>query len=487
VAADESIGFFTLANQAAWFEGQHGGRPNYDPATMTLRFDTTTMEVKVYQGDDLIKTFASKEVMSTYSTGSDSAVDVASGVKDGKLFIGFDDQPGGDNDFNDIFVSVGYKSAAGTLADNTDGTWTYTPPTGFSGDVNLNYAVSDGTATTTAIYAVHIEPARLSGEQGDSDSDSDADSDHDHGLILTGGAGNDTLTGGNDDDTLSGGRGSDLLIGGAGNDTLNYSVDGTWGAGMQARNVGSPGSPGTNELFSINGESQSKDVFRGGAGEDTLQLTKGNDAVFVDDAFSATPAAGSRISSIEVINAGAGNDVVDLTSTRYQNLDEAGKAVNVTVDGGAGNDVLMTEAGNDKVQGGVGSDYLYGGKGNDLLIGGQGDDVLIGGVGSDTFTYEAGDLSGVVKGDTIRDFQVAPTGGDVLDLHDLLGNGGTLTFGTVTEAGDKTTVKLTVDVDGAGTEHGAVELATITMTGFAPGASAADIMNTLLADDQLKL
>mgnify|MGYP006338592891 CR=1 FL=1 len=37
-----------------------------------------------------------------------------------------------------------------------------------------------------------------------------------------------------------------------------------------------------------------------------------HDALFLDDSLSATPGSGPRISGIETINAGAGNDVVDL-------------------------------------------------------------------------------------------------------------------------------------------------------------------------------
>jgi Ca2+-binding RTX toxin-like protein len=66
------------------------------------------------------------------------------------------------------------------------------------------------------------------------------------------------------------------------------------------------------------------------------------------------------------INALDGNDVIDASGV-------AAGAIQLTLDGGAGDDVII------------------GGAGNDVLIGGDGDDVLIGGGGVDTFVAGAGD------------------------------------------------------------------------------------------------
>ena len=164
-----------------------------------------------------------------------------------------------------------------------------------------------------------------------------------------------------------------------------------------------------------------------------------------------------------------------------------------------------------QLQGGAGSDTLAGGAGNDILVGGKGDDILSGGLGSDTFVYQTGDLSGVKAGDQISDFKVAPvgSGGDVLDISDLLdgakglsgvgdgklGNlvsGGFLTFDSVTHNGDgTTTVKLSVDLDGAGkgADHAgkAASLATITLSGIEPGAGVSEILQQLLNNNELKL
>ncbi|MBQ4677461.1 retention module-containing protein [Aeromonas hydrophila] len=93
---------------------------------------------------------------------------------------------------------------------------------------------------------------------------------------------------------------------------------------------------------------------------------------------------------------------------------------NDLLDGGSGNDTLYGEAGDDTLIGGIGNDILQGGDGKDLLIGGLGSDTMTGGAGSDTFKWLAGDADGST--DKITDFTLGnPTsGGDVLDLSDLL-------------------------------------------------------------------
>jgi Ca2+-binding RTX toxin-like protein len=83
--------------------------------------------------------------------------------------------------------------------------------------------------------------------------------------------------------------------------------------------------------------------------------------------------------------------------------------------GSDGRDIIHAGGGNDNVNGGAGSDHIEGGKGNDILTGG---------LGSDTFAWKLADhgIPGAPDRDIITDFDVksANTGGDVLDLRDLL-------------------------------------------------------------------
>jgi Ca2+-binding RTX toxin-like protein len=220
----------------------------------------------------------------------------------------------------------------------------------------------------------------------------------DAGKVLVGGSGNDRLTGGTGNDDLTGNGGRDVLNGGAGDDTLRFSQDGTWG-NVTRTNVGSPRNAGSGETVSLDGKRQSQDVFIGGSGTDTLLGTAGADAILLDDTRTRALQNGPRLSGIEVISAGAGDDVVDLTSRRYAYGD-------VTVDGGEGNDTLWSSGGNDVLYGGAGNDRMDGGAGKDYLDGGSGDDTLYGSWGADI-------LQGGAGNDTLKD--ISPTASTVLD------------------------------------------------------------------------
>ena len=54
--------------------------------------------------------------------------------------------------------NVTYAGADGTLEDNGDDTWTFTPAEDFSGTVNLSYSVSDGTEEVYAAANVMVTP-----------------------------------------------------------------------------------------------------------------------------------------------------------------------------------------------------------------------------------------------------------------------------------------------------------------------------------------
>lgn len=166
-------------------------------------------------------------------------------------------------------------------------------------------------------------------------------------------------------------------------DTITLGVEGVWGSGYAALNDGSPGVAGTGQKLALDGLNRFADVLDGGNGADTLDLTAGNDAFFLHDAYSlfssgtalANDGRGmpstARLGNIEVIHAGAGNDLIDLTSPNYA-------IAGVLIDGGAGNDILW---------GNAGDDTILGGEGNDVIFGGAGHNTLSGGAGSDSFQY----------------------------------------------------------------------------------------------------
>ena len=105
------------------------------------------------------------------------------------------------------------------------------------------------------------------------------------------------------------------------------------------------------------------------------------DAIFLDDIYSYGGSQ-ARMEEIEEIRAGAGNDVVDLTSQRY-----AWNGSQIVLRGGDGDDVLWGNAGGCLLFGDAGDDKLVGGTGGDLLVGGSGDDTLRGCGGDDIFAF----------------------------------------------------------------------------------------------------
>ena len=85
-----------------------------------------------------------------------------------------------------------------------------------------------------------------------------------------------------------------------------------------------------------------------------------------------------------------------------------GSTEDQAIDGGGGNDVIVTGAGRDAVRGGAGNDYINTGAGDDVLSGGGGSNILAGGTGADTFVIDAGDLTEAApQTTTITDFNPA--------------------------------------------------------------------------------
>ncbi|MEH8162053.1 type I secretion C-terminal target domain-containing protein, partial [Aeromonas allosaccharophila] len=179
-----------------------------------------------------------------------------------------------------------------------------------------------------------------------------------------------------------------------------------------------------------------------------------------------------------------------------------GTSANDALVGTSGDDVLLGHAGADVLNGNDGNDRLEGGAGNDTLIGGLGDDILIGGLGSDAMTGDAGSdtfkwLAGGADGstDSITDFTLGSTasGGDVLDLSDLLVGvpalGDNEDLAAVLDSYlqfNTTTKTLTIDPDGTsgGTEltiqfQNSLDLASL--------GSNQDIIKQLLDDGNLKV
>jgi Ca2+-binding RTX toxin-like protein len=227
--------------------------------------------------------------------------------------------------------------------------------------------------------------------------------------IIDGGPGNDILNGGDDNDVLSGGADADLLNGEKGDDTLMFESDFTFDNIYYGVNVGSPGIDGSGTWKMVGGTNGSLDTFNGGDGFDTIEMTSGNDAFFLQNPYYDAHADSTvfRIVDVEQINAGDGDDIVDLTDNTLEYGD-------IIINGGDGNDYLWSSVGNDTLDGGNGTDNLWGGIGNDILLGGDGNDIVIGGPDRDSGAIETTTLDYTFSSDVIFPDLIERT-----DIHDL--------------------------------------------------------------------
>jgi Ca2+-binding RTX toxin-like protein len=134
----------------------------------------------------------------------------------------------------------------------------------------------------------------------------------------------------------------------------------------------------------VGGDSQSDTVTVNGTdGADFVQITGSGSSYSVAGLSTLVTVANSEGNVDDlVVNLLDGNDTSDASAL------PAG-VTRLTIDGGAGDDV---------VTGSQGADTLFGGDGSDLVSGGRGDDTALLGDGNDTFVWNPGDGNDRVDG-----------------------------------------------------------------------------------------
>jgi len=222
-------------------------------------------------------------------------------------------------------------------------------------------------------------------------------------------------------------------------------------------------------------------IIFGTKNNDVLVGTSSDDVIFDGDGNDVIVTAGGN----DVIFAGKGGDIIDGgadNDTIHYGSSDAAVQVNLATHIGHGGfaegDFIMNV---ENLVGSSFNDILTGSSSGDVIIGGAGADQLTGGAGSDTFRYRNGDASAV---DTITDFDsaAAGSGGDVLDISDLLIGAPTLNAGNVSqyldirESGSDSIIS--IDRDGTGATYGFQDFAVLTgVTGLN--------LNTLLANNNI--
>lgn len=306
-----------------------------------------------------------------------------------------DTDPDGDSLMIDSFT----QPANGTVTDNGDGTLTYTPDPGFTGDDPFSYTVTDGQGgfdTATVTVAVGAAPDGIVSGTDDGElidlgytGDPDGDTIDAGDAILPGeGPQDDIVEAGGGDDTVRGREGDDDIRGGEGDDSLrgddgDDSIDG--GAGDDTLR----GDDGNNTLVGGAGDDSLiggglDDTIDGGAGNDTALGGGGDDLIdtsapvgtpgspgfpLPDDGFGAVvPEDPTPNDDRDLVAGGAGDDTI----TTGDDMD--------TISGGDGDDVIDGGLDDDSITGGEGDDSIIGGEGSDTVRGGEGDDTIFGGV-----------------------------------------------------------------------------------------------------------
>jgi Ca2+-binding RTX toxin-like protein len=238
--------------------------------------------------------------------------------------------------------------------------------------------------------------------------------------IVTGGHGNDVAFLGNGNDTFiwNPGDGSDVVEGEAGTDTLvfngasaNEKID-ISANGQRVRLTRDVG----NVTMDLNGIEHIQVATLGGTDTVTVNDLTGTDVKQVAIDLSATSGSGQGDGQTDTVNVNgtAGDDRISVSSSG-SSVVVNGLAAQVTikgvdagidqlvVNGGAGDDVINASglrAGlvNLTINGGDGNDTITGSAGNDTVIGGHGNDVASMGAGDDTFVWNPGDGSDTVDG-----------------------------------------------------------------------------------------
>ncbi len=124
--------------------------------------------------------------------------------------------------------------------------------------------------------------------------------------------------------------------------------------------------------------------YDGLGGLDTMNMTNNGDALFIANTMNQ-----QVVKSVEIFIAGDGGDVLHLAHATFT-------LENLTLLGGAGDDILWANIGNDVVSGLSGDDIIDGGPGHDILDGEDDDDRISGGTGNDALNGGSGsdDLRG---------------------------------------------------------------------------------------------
>ncbi len=320
---------------------------------------------------------------------------------------------------------------------------------------------------------------------------------------ILGSAGNDTLIGGDGNDFVDGNQGSDTALLGAGNDTFQWDPgdgsdtveggDGTDTLLFNGANIAEKidiSANGTRTLLTRDVGNVTMDLggvehiqlnMLGGADTITVNDLSGTDTnqVNIDLSSPARSGTGDGAADTVITNGTANNDQISV-ATSGTSIVVKGLAAQVTVNGaeplndslvvngGAGNDTIDAShlhAGqvNLTLNGGDGDDRIIGSAGNDLVNGGRGSDTALLGAGNDEFVWNPGDGSDVVEGQAGVD-TLQFNGANINENFDISANG--------------SRVRLTRDVGVVTMDLNSIETVNVATQGGADTVTVNDLTGT---------
>ncbi len=316
-----------------------------------------------------------------------------------------------ENDSISAPVEIAEQPENGTVVVNEDGTVTYTPNAGFTGEDTFTYTITGGddVLSEPIEVSVQVQAAAVNNpvvvdtpvvvqaagepslpavveeappevqttappvETPDEPQDKTcpppptiADVDMSTPPVLTASANRAarSINDGDEDGRIEGGEAGEEIVGNDGNDFI-WSGDGdddVYGG------IGNDTIYGEQGSDFINGK-EDQDQLQAGKGNDRVRGGKGNDVAF------------GEIGD-DIILGEKGDDILwggalDSRDTEGEDRISGGEG-NDLIGGNQGRDILTGDQGNDELRGGKQQDDLHGGDGNDTIMGEKGDDMMLG-------------------------------------------------------------------------------------------------------------
>ncbi len=278
-----------------------------------------------------------------------------------------------DPDGDALSVSLLQGPRNGQFVLNADGSFQYTPDSGFTGADTFTYALRDGGTAVPVTVTLTVSPRPGRVITLDDGANRVTYARESEAVIVHALAGADSVTGSRFDDELLLGDGHDEGIGGDGNDVIR-------------------GGAGNDKLFGQGGADrleggEGDDLMHGGDGADIMIGGTGDDTYYVhsaDDQVIELQGEG-RDNVRSTVSWVLGDHFEDLLLEGAANIDGTGNALDNSVLGNNADNILYGLDGNDTLGGYGGNDILYGGRGNDRLVGREGVNQLFGGEGDDQY------------------------------------------------------------------------------------------------------